>query len=111
MDTRGLELADRYPGAAYWRGTLLLNLGEWQWEAALYYESFVNCRARSRRAGLAPWASEEGPLRRRRALRALGRSDEAIPFLEEALAWAEAAHPDWPMTEQFRAELEAARDG
>ena len=42
---RGLGLADRYPGAAYWRRTLLLNLGEWQWEHALYDESFVNCRA------------------------------------------------------------------
>jgi tetratricopeptide (TPR) repeat protein len=29
---RGLDLAERFPAAAYWRGTLLLNLGDWQWE-------------------------------------------------------------------------------
>jgi tetratricopeptide (TPR) repeat protein len=29
---RGLELAGRSPAAAYWRGTLLINLGDWYWE-------------------------------------------------------------------------------
>src|SRR5437867_8426055 len=28
---RGLELAERFPAAAYWRGTLLINLGDWEW--------------------------------------------------------------------------------
>lgn len=41
---RGLDLAARYPGAAYWRGTLLLNLGEWQWERGLVAESLRSFR-------------------------------------------------------------------
>lgn len=111
---RGVELADRYPGAAYWRGTLLLNLGDWQWKHALYDESLASCRAAletreqdSRNAGI----REEARFGVGRALRAVGRADEAIPFLEQALAWAQTNFPDWEMTEQFRAELEAARDG
>jgi len=111
---RGLQVADRHPGAAYWRGTLLLNLGDWQWERGLYEESLESSRGAleareqdSRNPGI----REEARFGVGRALRALGRPDEAIPFLEQALAWAQANFPDWPGTEQFRAELEAARDG
>ncbi len=111
---RGLELAARYPGAAYWRGTLLLNLGDWQWEQGLYEESLANCRAAleaRQKDSRNPAVREEARFGLGRALRALGRPDEAIPFLEEAHAWAETTHPDWPMTQEFRAELEAARHG
>ena len=36
---RGLELANRYPGASYWRGTLLTNLGDWHRERGEYERS------------------------------------------------------------------------
>jgi len=36
---RGLELANRYPSASYWRGTLLTNLGDWHRERGEYERS------------------------------------------------------------------------
>jgi tetratricopeptide (TPR) repeat protein len=36
---RGLGVADRYPAAAYWRGTLLINLGDWHWGRGEYEQS------------------------------------------------------------------------
>jgi tetratricopeptide (TPR) repeat protein len=52
---RGLALADRYPAAAYWRGTLLINLGAWQQErgdaegALASFEGVVATRERDGR--------------------------------------------------------------
>jgi tetratricopeptide (TPR) repeat protein len=107
---RGLELADRSPSAARWRVTLLLNLGEWHWERGEHNEALEKYQA----ALDAPAAHGTIPLVRElarygagRALRALGRPAEAIPLLEQSVAWAEKAN--FTQGKEFEAELEAAR--
>lgn len=71
---RGLELAGRYPGAAYWRGTLLINLGEWQFEQGRYreslasYEGAVEARERDGRNPALLEEARHGANRARRAL-------------------------------------------
>jgi tetratricopeptide (TPR) repeat protein len=77
---RGLELAEQYPGAAYWRGTLLINLGEWQWEqgdAAGALASFEAALAARERDGRNPEQLEYARYGVRRSLRSLGRDDTA----------------------------------
>lgn len=107
---RGLELADRSASAARWRRTLLLNLGEWhrergeQNEALENYQAALNAPAAH---GTVPVARELARYGAGRALRALGRPAEAIPLLEQAVAWAKEAN--FSQINDFDAELEAAR--
>jgi tetratricopeptide (TPR) repeat protein len=89
---RGIELAEASEDASYWLGPLLNNLGWEHYEAGecgLALEAFEGAlRARER------VPEEEGPVEVARyavgkALRGLGRAEEAIPLLEAAVAWAE----------------------
>jgi tetratricopeptide (TPR) repeat protein len=89
---RGIALAEEHDGASYWLGPLLNNLG-WEYHEAgeheLALEAFERAlRARERnpsnRAAIALANYAVG-----KALRALGRSGEAIPLLEQAVACAE----------------------
>jgi tetratricopeptide (TPR) repeat protein len=91
--TRGIELGEEHEEAAYWAGPLLNNLGWEHYEAGeheLALDAFERAlRARERE----PDKPEPIALARYavgKALRALGRSAEAIPLLEQAVAWAES---------------------
>jgi tetratricopeptide (TPR) repeat protein len=92
--TRGIELGDEHEEAAYWAGPLLNNLGWDRYEAGehdLALDAFEQAlRVRERE----PDNPEPIALARYavgKALRALGRAADAIPLLEQAVAWAEAA--------------------
>jgi tetratricopeptide (TPR) repeat protein len=117
---RGIALADEREDASYWLGPLLNNLG---WE---YFEAGDHARAldafeRALRARERE-PEKEAPIEIARyavgkTLRALGRSDEAIPLLERAVGWAERTHgPDgWfheELAEEYAAvdKLDAARE-
>jgi tetratricopeptide (TPR) repeat protein len=90
---RGIELAERSEEARYWLGPLLNNLGWERYErgehaAALdAFELALAAREREPQnqeaIALARYAVGKG-------LRALGRSGEAVPLVEQAVAWAEA---------------------
>jgi len=90
---RGIALAGEHESAAYWLGPLLNNLGWEYYEAGdleLALDAFQRAlRARERDAGNAH-ATEIARYAVGKALRASGRSEEAIPLLEQAVAWAEA---------------------
>jgi len=89
---RGIELAESNDEARYWRGPLLNNLG-WEHFEAGEHEQALEAFERA----LA--AREEDPgngsaiaLARyavAKALRALGRVGEAVPLVEQSVAWAE----------------------
>ena len=107
---RGLGLAARYEGAAYWRGTLLINLGEWQWErgdrdgALASFENAMRTRERDgRNRGQLNYARYGVA----RSLRSIGRAGEAVPLLEQAMIGA-TADGDNANAERFRRELAAA---
>jgi tetratricopeptide (TPR) repeat protein len=108
---RGIELAERHGAASYWLGPLLNNLG---WE---YYETgdltpaldaFERAlRARERDPDNAV-AIEIGRYAVGKTLRALGRADEAVPLLEQAVAWAAAENaPDGWFHEELAEEYAA----
>jgi tetratricopeptide (TPR) repeat protein len=95
---RGLEVAERSEDAAYWAGPLLNNLG-WAHVEAGDHEAALDAferalTARERR----PEQPGEIAIARyavARALRELGRADEAARQLEQAVAWTrEAGEPD-----------------
>jgi tetratricopeptide (TPR) repeat protein len=92
--TRGIELGEEHEGAAYWAGPLLNNLGWEHYEAGEHelaldaFERALHARERE------PDKPEPIALARYgmgKALRALGRSEEAIPLVEQAIAWAESS--------------------
>ena len=98
---RGLELAAAEPAAAYWEGPLLNNLG---WH---YYErgEFRSALAAFERALAArerdPHRPAEIEIARYcvgKALRALGRADEAAPLLEQCIA---SSEPDFYFHEEL----------
>ena len=109
---RGIELAEAQEGAAYWLGPLLNNLG---WEhfdagepkpALDAFERALRARERDPEDGdglaLARYAVGK-------AMRALGRSEEAIPLLEQSVAWAEGeSSPDGWFHEELAEEYAAA---
>ena len=117
---RGVEVANDHDGASYWLGPLYNNLGWQHYEAGdheLALDAFrraLDARERTPDA--------QGPIQIARyavgkALRALGRSEEAIPLLEQAAAWAtsEGAPDGWfheELAEEYAAtgRVDAARE-
>ena len=89
---RGIDLAEGREGASYWLGPLLNNLGWEYYEAADYalaLDAFERAlRARERDPANAS-AIEIARYAVGKTLRVLGRTQEAIPLLEQAVAWAE----------------------
>lgn len=90
---RGVALAEKHEEASYWLGPLLNNLGWEHYEAARYadaldaFERALAARERDpeNADGLALARYAVG-----KALRALGRPEQAMPHLEQAVAWAES---------------------
>jgi tetratricopeptide (TPR) repeat protein len=96
--TRGIELAEEHEDASYWLGPLLNNLGWELYEAGEHAEA-LDAFERALEARLRTPSSPEPIALARyavaKALRALGRAEEAIPQLEQAVAWADGAgQPD-----------------
>jgi tetratricopeptide (TPR) repeat protein len=108
---RGIELAELHDDASYWLGPLLNNLG-WEHYEAGDLESALDAferalRARERDPANAG-AIEIARYAVGKTLRRLGRSDEAIPLLEQAVAWAEAeGAPDGWFHEELAEEYAA----
>lgn len=104
---RGLELARRSPAAASWAGTLLNNLGWWHGQRGEHAESLVAYRGSLEayeRDAPYPYLREAARVGVARALRALGRGNEAVPLLEQAVTWAQGAgHPDRVFHEELAA--------
>ena len=108
---RGLDLADRFPAARYWRGTLLMNLGDWQFERGDLERSrasFAAALAAREQETRNPFLTEYARFGLARALRSLGRPEEAVPLLEVAVEWVEEHQFDDAETRLFRQELTAA---
>jgi tetratricopeptide (TPR) repeat protein len=108
---RGIDLAEGREGAYYWLGPLLNNLGWEYYEAADYalaLEAFERAlRARERDPANAS-AIEIARYAVGKTLRALGRAQEAIPLLEQAVAWAEReGSPDGWFHEELAEEYAA----
>ena len=108
---RGIGLAEGHDAASYWLGPLLNNLG---WE---YYESgdLVSALDAFERALLArerdpqnAAAIEIARYAVGKTLRGVGRADEAIPLLEQAVTWAAAGdEPDGWFHEELAEEYAA----
>jgi tetratricopeptide (TPR) repeat protein len=107
---RGIDLAETYDDAAYWAGPLLNNLG-WEHYEAGELERALDAFERALRA------REREPEKREpieiaryavgRTLRRLGRSDDAIPLLEQAVAGAtDAGAPDGWFHEELALEYD-----
>ena len=102
---RGLELANRFKAARYWRGTLLLNLGDWQWEhgepakSLATFEAALEAREQEARN---PSLTEEARYGIARALRALGRPLDAVPLLEQAVRWVKETGFEQPVAREYR---------
>lgn len=108
---RGIELAELHDGASYWLGPLLNNLG-WEHYEAGELEPALDLFQRALAARERdPESSAEIEIARYavgKTLRGLGRADEAIPLLERAVAWAEAANaPDGWFHEELAEEYAA----
>ena len=109
---RGVALADEHAAASYWLGPLLNNLGWEYYEAAEYaqaLDAFERALAARERTPENPEAIALARYAVGKALRALGRSEEAIPLLEQAVAWAEGiGHPDGWYHEELAEEYAVA---
>ena len=108
---RGLALAELHEDASYWLGPLLNNLG-WEHYEAGELEPALDAFERALRARERDTANAGAVEIARYAvgktLRGLGRSDEAIPLLEQAAAWAEAeGAPDGWFHEELAEEYAA----
>lgn len=95
---RGLELAEQSSAAAPWIAMLLNNLGWWRLQRGEYADALAayqgSLAAHARNADK-PYLREVARCGVAKSLRGLGRTDEAIPLLEEAVAWAESVdRPD-----------------
>jgi tetratricopeptide (TPR) repeat protein len=105
---RGLDVAYRAPAAASWVGTLKNNLGWWHAQRGEHAESLAAYRGSLeayQQNARYPYLREVARVGVARALRNLGRTKEALPLLEQAVAWTQAAgQPD----RAFHDELAAA---
>jgi tetratricopeptide (TPR) repeat protein len=111
---RGLELAAADPDAAYWEGPLLNNLGWAHFEAEEYeqaLDAFEGALRARKRDPTNEYAIEIARYAVGKTLRALGRPAEALPLLEQAVAWATAAGRRDPFFEEELAEITAALAG
>ena len=94
---RGLQLVTGSASAAPWRGTLLNNLGWWhaqrgEHEASLAaYTGALDAREREAPGGGRPFLREAARCGVAKALLALGRAEEAVPLLEQAVGWGQQA--------------------
>jgi tetratricopeptide (TPR) repeat protein len=109
--TRGIELAEAREGAAYWAGPLLNNLG-WEYldagEHELALDAFERALAARERDPVNAAAIEIALYAVGKTLRALGRTGEAVPLLERALASAERRnHSDGWLHEELAEEYAA----
>jgi tetratricopeptide (TPR) repeat protein len=109
---RGIELARSNESARYWLGPLLNNLG-WEHFEAGEHEDALAAFERALAARLEdPGNASAIALARYavgKALRALGRADDAVPQLEQAVAWAEAeGAPDGWYHEELALEYDAS---
>ena len=110
---RGVELARRWddPGARYWLGPLLNNIGWRRFEsgdvagALVAFEEALRVRSDEPER---PYAREVARYAVGKALRALGRLDEATRQLEAAVAWADEAGVEDPYFYEELAECYAA---
>jgi tetratricopeptide (TPR) repeat protein len=89
---RGIGLAELHDDASYWLGPLLNNLG-WEYYEAGDLELALDAFERALRAREGDPANaaaiEIARYALGKTLRGLDRSDEAIPLLEQAVAWTE----------------------
>lgn len=107
---RGLELAERDPAAAYWRGTLLHNLGWWHQERGEHAKAliaFEGALAAREREPAHEFLIEFAHHALAVALRALGRNDEALAHAEHAVAWADRTGTSAPDFRETLASLRA----
>jgi tetratricopeptide (TPR) repeat protein len=108
---RGIALAETSEPASYWLGPLLNNLG-WEHYENGEYELALDAFERALRARERE-PEKEAPIEIARyavgkTLRALGRSEEAIPLLERATGWAErSGSPDGWFHEELAEEYAA----
>lgn len=108
---RGITMAEGDADARYWLGPLLNNLGWHGYDAGRYddaLDAFERALAAREEAAGDPMATEIARYAVGKALRALGRSDEAVPLLETAVAWADAqGAPDGWFHEELAEEYAA----
>ena len=112
---RGIALAEADADARYWLGPLLNNLGWEHYEAGEHAEALAAFERALAVREDDPGNPEPIALARYavgKALRALGRSDEAVPLVEQAAAWAEAeGAPDGWYHEELALEYAALGRG
>jgi tetratricopeptide (TPR) repeat protein len=108
---RGITVSEEREDASYWAGPLLNNLGWEHYEAGeheLALEAFERALRARERDPSNPAAIALAHYAVGKALRALGRSGEAILLLEQAVAWAEGeGAPDGWFHEELAEEYAA----
>jgi tetratricopeptide (TPR) repeat protein len=108
---RGITLAEEHADASYWLGSLLNNLG-WEYyetgEYAQALDAFERALAAREQTPESPEPIALAQYAVGKALRGLDRAQEAIPLLEQAVAWAnDAGRPDGWYHEELAEEYTA----
>lgn len=108
---RGLDLAEEHGDASYWAGPLLNNLGWKHFEAGALepaLEAFERALRARERDTENPAALAVARYAVGRTLRGIDRPAEAIPLLEQAIAWADdTGAPDGWFHEELAEEYAA----